>query len=32
MTPEEREQFREHVRLHQPPWARCGKKESEEKE
>jgi len=32
MTPEEREQFREHLRLHQPPWSRCCKKESADKE
>jgi len=32
MTPEEREQFREHLRLHQPPWSRCCTKEKEEKD
>ncbi len=32
MTPEEREQFREHLRLHQSPWSRCYTKKEEEKE
>lgn len=32
MTPEEREQFREHIRMHQPPWARCYTRDKEEKE
>ena len=32
MTPEERENFREHIRMHQPPWSRCYPKEKEEKD
>lgn len=32
MTPEEREQFREHLRLHQPPWSRYCKPEFKKEE
>ena len=32
MTPEERENFREHIRMHQPPWSKCDKPEEKKEE